>query len=111
MKRFLRAFFIFRRCPGFVPDIEWQLEDAVALRYFLASPAGAKFRLVLASNIANGNDRAALSKGDAFTCGMACGFKALHAWIMTLSAPQEESPASEHEDPFGAAADLDHLAP
>lgn len=110
MKRFFRSFFIFLRCPGFVPAQEFSDADSRALQSFLASNTGAKLRRILRANIAAGNQSAAESKGDAFTCGMACGYAALNAWLETLSA-HGDSPPQPETDPFAGADELEHLRP
>ena len=51
----------------------------------------------LENEIGAANERAALS-GERFQCGLAVGFKGSYAWLTSLSAQREESPASENEE-------------
>lgn len=108
MKRFLRALSIFAARSRWSAPPEWAEADARALATFLASPAGAKLRAILLGEIATANERAAMSKGGAFECGWACGYRGLYAWFESLSAPAAE-PVAPSAEP--AIDPLDHLLP
>ena len=104
MNRLLRALAIFTRHVRWSAPPDWSEADGRALAGFLASPAGAKLREILRSEIASANERAAMSKGAAFECGWACGYRGLYAWFESLAQvmpPQgHEHVTDDDEDPL-----------
>jgi hypothetical protein len=109
MKRFLRALAIFTaRTRWFAPPDSLE-PDARALATFLATPAGAKLRAILHSEIATANERAAMRKGHPFDAGWACGYRGLYAWFESLSAAAttDLSPSTDEHSQHP----LDHLLP
>lgn len=109
--RFLRAFFIFLRAPGFVRTPAWLPTDAENLSRFMQTGSGAKLRAIMVAQIAAANEQAAF-KHDVFECGRAVGYRGLLAWFETLSAPARADESSESKtDPFGEESGLEHLSP
>jgi hypothetical protein len=100
MIRFLRAILTFASRSRWSAPPEWTDTDSRALAAFLTSSSGAKLRAILHSEIAAANERAAMSKGAAFDCGWACGYRGLFAWFESLSAPAPTPEAEPLEDPF-----------
>jgi hypothetical protein len=98
MKRFLQSLAMFLRRTSWTAPPDWNEAEARALASFLGSPAGAKLRVILQSEIASANERAAMSKGAAFECGWACGYRGLYAWFESLSAPSAPEPDSADHD-------------
>lgn len=108
--RLLRAFLLFVRRSRWQSFPEWEEVDSRALASFISSRTGAKLMLTMQNQIVEANERAAMSKGSAFECGWACGYRGLFAWFQSLSvtpAVQEENEAS----PFGETAGLEQLSP
>ena len=97
MKRFIRALALFTARTRWSAPPEWSDADARALATFLGSAPGQKLRAILHSEIASANEGAAMSKGAAFECGWACGYRGLYAWFESLSAPAA-SPEPETAD-------------
>jgi hypothetical protein len=82
-----RAFNLFYGRVSLTPAPEWTEEDARHLAWFLGAATGRKLSAILTNEIAAANERAALSKGSAFDCGWACGYRGLLAWLQALAAP------------------------
>lgn len=99
-----------RRLP-WSPPPAWLTSDARALASFLTSATGQKLTHLLTSEIAAAHERAALSKGSAYECGWACGFRGLLAWFHSLSASAPAVTGDHHETTPGSAEELAHLAP
>ncbi len=85
---------------------DWSDVDARYLQGFLMSSTGRKLALMVEDEVTASNERAALSRGCAWTGGCACGFKAMWGFIKDFSAQLEESPASNE-----TADELEHLRP
>ena len=86
-RRLQRAFKLFHSRASLTPAPEWTEEDARHLAWFLGAATGRKLSAILTNEIAAANERAALSKGSAFECGWACGYRGLLAWLQALAAP------------------------
>lgn len=92
--RFLRQFLLFRSLFRWRQQIEWTDVDGRCLQGFLITSTGRKLRVMIENETVAMNELAALSRGDAWVGGCACGFKALWAFIKGFSAQPEESPTS-----------------
>lgn len=109
MMRWLRACLIFARVAAF-PRVapKWEQTDAVALTHFLSTPSGVKFRMITDQMCANNNSRA-VQRASQWDCGVAVGFSASRAMLLSLtdSGPTPETT----EDQTQGADNLDHLVP
>ena len=85
MKRLGRALLIFLQHTRWQPAPEWEEVDARALQQFLATSTGRKLVATMTTEVAAANERAAMSRGGAFECGWACGYRGLLAWFEALS--------------------------
>lgn len=104
--RFLRAFLVFVRRCRFRTEMEWTTADAKGLQAFMSSHTGRKLQVMLENEVIAANERAAMTRGEAFECGWACGFKGLLAWFEAFQAQSEGSPASSED-----ADDLENSHP
>jgi hypothetical protein len=98
-QRLERAFKLFYRRTAPTPAPEWTEEEARHLAWFLQTATGRKLQAILTNEIAAANERAAMSKGSAFECGWACGYRGLIAWFQALAAA-----SADHEMTAGGPA-------
>lgn len=97
----LKAMWIFARNGGLarqLPNDFWTADDKEHLQRFMRTETGAKLRMFTISQIAAGNERAAIT-ADRHLCGWACGLRAFWAIFQSLSASEAVSSETTEHDP------------
>lgn len=97
MMRVLQAVGMFLRRAPWAAAPEWTEVDERALRGFLGTSTGRKLMGTITQEIAVANERAAMSKGAAFECGWACGYRGLLAWFQALAGEAETVEVADEE--------------
>lgn len=107
MKRLFTAIRLFCRTIGLPKKTAWTDIDTGNLSQFLSTATGAKLRNLLLGQVVALSERAA-DDANAKSCGIAVGYRAATALIISLGTAQSANP---EVPPNGREGNLDHLRP
>jgi len=107
LSRFINVMWRLSGNVSWVGDPDWEVSDASALRNFLVTTEGKRFRMVLLNMVLRQNAQALSSKkGLEFNAGFANGVRTTVHTVEALAAKLEEAEEEFTSDVYG----VEHLA-